>query len=211
MRVGLSQAGRSSGTWAWMGVGPPGSLSTVRVPPATSTRSASSRRPHDPPKVAPPRAGATVSVAVAHEVALMGGRAIACLHARDRNLLGFQRDLLTAAAYGVDEFLFVYGDRPAPGGQNRRADRPFDDPRGSSVQRLAQRPTRRAPGRSANGIGSAAEMETTPTSCSCRSVSPWPTPRASHASGRSLVGRPRYGHVHRFLHHGLSGSYCIHR
>ena len=49
---------------------------------------------------------ATVSsIAVAHEVALMGGRSIACLNARDRNILGFQRDLLTAAAYGVDEFL----------------------------------------------------------------------------------------------------------
>ncbi len=59
---------------------------------------------------------ATVSsVAVAHEVAQMGGRAIACLNARDRNLLGFRRDLLTAAAYGVKEFLFVYGDRPASG------------------------------------------------------------------------------------------------
>jgi methylenetetrahydrofolate reductase (NADPH) len=59
---------------------------------------------------------ATVSsVAVAHEVAQMGGRAIACLNARDRNLLGFRRDLLTAAAYGVDDFLFVYGDRPASG------------------------------------------------------------------------------------------------
>jgi 5,10-methylenetetrahydrofolate reductase len=59
---------------------------------------------------------ATVSsVAVAHEVAQMGGRAIACLNARDRNLLGFRRDLLTAAAYGVDEFLFVYGDRPVSG------------------------------------------------------------------------------------------------
>jgi 5,10-methylenetetrahydrofolate reductase len=45
----------------------------------------------------------------------MGGRAIACLNARDRNLLGFRRDLLTAAAYGVDEFLFVYGDRPSSG------------------------------------------------------------------------------------------------
>jgi 5,10-methylenetetrahydrofolate reductase len=64
---------------------------------------------------------ATVSsVAVAHEVALMGGRAIACLNARDRNLLGFRRDLLTAAAYGVDHFLFVYGDRPASG--NRTGD-----------------------------------------------------------------------------------------
>lgn len=63
---------------------------------------------------------ATVSsVAVAHEVAQMGGRAIACLNARDRNVLGFRRDLLTAAAYGVDEFLFVYGDRPETG---RRSD-----------------------------------------------------------------------------------------
>lgn len=59
---------------------------------------------------------ATVSsIAVAHEVAQMGGRSIACLNARDRNVLGFQRDLLTAAAYGVDEFLFVYGDRPEQG------------------------------------------------------------------------------------------------
>ena len=55
------------------------------------------------------------SVAVAHEVDQMGGRALACLNARDRNLLGFRRDLLTAAAYGVDEFLFVYGDRPTSG------------------------------------------------------------------------------------------------
>ncbi len=59
---------------------------------------------------------ATVSsIAVAHEVELMGGRSIACLNARDRNVLGFRRDLLTAAAYGVDEFLFVYGDRPETG------------------------------------------------------------------------------------------------
>jgi 5,10-methylenetetrahydrofolate reductase len=83
---------------------------------------------------------ATVSsVAVAHEVALMGGRAIACLNARDRNLLGFQRDLLTAAAYGVDEFLFVYGDRPASGSRTGeltvrsmiRAAREFNGWRGS--------------------------------------------------------------------------------
>ncbi len=63
---------------------------------------------------------ATVSsIAVAHEVAQMGGRAVACVNARDRNLLGFRRDLLTAAAYGVEEFLFVYGDRPETG---RRSD-----------------------------------------------------------------------------------------
>jgi 5,10-methylenetetrahydrofolate reductase len=45
----------------------------------------------------------------------MGVRAIACLNSRDRNRLGFRRDLLTAAAYGVDEFLCVYGDEPASG------------------------------------------------------------------------------------------------
>ncbi len=59
---------------------------------------------------------ATVSsIAVAHEVDRMGGRSIACLNARDRNALAFQRDLLTGAAYGVDEFLFVYGDAPVSG------------------------------------------------------------------------------------------------
>lgn len=63
---------------------------------------------------------ATVSsIAVAHEVELMGGRAIACVNARDRNVLGFRRDLLTASAYGVSEMLFVYGDRPESG---RRSD-----------------------------------------------------------------------------------------
>jgi methylenetetrahydrofolate reductase (NADPH) len=59
---------------------------------------------------------ATVSsIAVAHEVELMGGRSVACVNARDRNLLGFRRDLLTAAAYGVDQFLFVHGDKPTAG------------------------------------------------------------------------------------------------
>jgi 5,10-methylenetetrahydrofolate reductase len=59
---------------------------------------------------------ATVSsIAVAHEVERMGGRSIACLNARDRNLLGFRRDLLTATAYDVDQFLFVFGDRPSSG------------------------------------------------------------------------------------------------
>lgn len=59
---------------------------------------------------------ATVSsIAVAHEVARAGGRPITCLNARDRNELGLRRDLLTAAAYGIDELLFVYGD-PAGAG-----------------------------------------------------------------------------------------------
>jgi 5,10-methylenetetrahydrofolate reductase len=59
---------------------------------------------------------ATVSsVAVANEVQAMGARGIACLNSRDRNLLGFRRDLLTAAAYGVEQFLFVHGDNPSEG------------------------------------------------------------------------------------------------
>jgi methylenetetrahydrofolate reductase (NADPH) len=54
---------------------------------------------------------ATVSsVAVAGEVVSLGGTAVACVNSRDRNLLGFRRDLLTAAAYGVEDFLFVRGD-----------------------------------------------------------------------------------------------------
>jgi 5,10-methylenetetrahydrofolate reductase len=57
---------------------------------------------------------ATVSsVAVAGEVVALGGSAIACVNSRDRNLLGFRRDLLTAAAYGVRDFLFVRGDDSA--------------------------------------------------------------------------------------------------
>jgi methylenetetrahydrofolate reductase (NADPH) len=61
---------------------------------------------------------ATVSsIAVAHEVQAMGGHSIACINSRDRNLLGFRRDLLTAAAYGVSQFLFVYGDKPVTGGR----------------------------------------------------------------------------------------------
>jgi methylenetetrahydrofolate reductase (NADPH) len=61
---------------------------------------------------------ATVSsIAVAHEVEAMGGRSIACMNSRDRNLLGFRRDLLTAAAYGVEAFLLVYGDKPSAGGR----------------------------------------------------------------------------------------------
>lgn len=59
---------------------------------------------------------ATVSsIAVAHEVAQSGSCSIACLNARDRNVLGFRRDLLTAAAYGIDHFMFVYGDHPSEG------------------------------------------------------------------------------------------------
>jgi 5,10-methylenetetrahydrofolate reductase len=59
---------------------------------------------------------ATVSsIVVAHRVGSLGAPAIACLNARDRNLLGVRRDLLTARHLGVDELLLVYGDRPTVG------------------------------------------------------------------------------------------------
>ena len=78
---------------------------------------------------------ATVSsVAVAHEVQPMGGRSIACLNARDRNLLGFRRDLLTAAAYGVDQFLFVYGDEPLGRRAHQRAQRAHHAARGPRLR-----------------------------------------------------------------------------
>jgi 5,10-methylenetetrahydrofolate reductase len=62
---------------------------------------------------------ATVSsIAVAREVADLGGHAVPCVNSRDRNLLGFRRDLLTAAAYGVRDFLLVRGDDPVEGGRS---------------------------------------------------------------------------------------------
>jgi 5,10-methylenetetrahydrofolate reductase len=62
---------------------------------------------------------ATVSsIAVANEIARLGARAIVCLNARDRNTLGFRRDLLTVAAYGLGELLFVHGDRPETGSRS---------------------------------------------------------------------------------------------
>jgi methylenetetrahydrofolate reductase (NADPH) len=79
---------------------------------------------------------ATVSsVAVAHEVQAMGARGIACLNSRDRNLLGLRRDLLTAAAYGVDRFLFVHGDKPTAGGRTSELTvrAMMDEARGAAV------------------------------------------------------------------------------
>ena len=56
---------------------------------------------------------ATVSsIAIAREVESRGFEATACLNARDRNLLGLRRDLLTCAFDGVDDLLLVYGDEP---------------------------------------------------------------------------------------------------
>jgi len=87
---------------------------------------------------------ATVSsLAVAHEVAAaagvhpaatMGARSIACLNARDRNLLGLQRDLLTAAAYGVDHLLLVQGDDRAEDTRTLTASGMFKEARESAAR-----------------------------------------------------------------------------
>jgi 5,10-methylenetetrahydrofolate reductase len=59
---------------------------------------------------------ATVSsIAVARHVGARGLPAIACLNARDRNLLGLRRDLLTCSFEGLEELLLVYGDEPEIG------------------------------------------------------------------------------------------------
>lgn len=51
------------------------------------------------------------SLAVALEVRSQGYRPIVCINARDRNHLRLASDLLTLRAYGIDEVLFLYGDR----------------------------------------------------------------------------------------------------
>jgi 5,10-methylenetetrahydrofolate reductase len=55
------------------------------------------------------------SLAIADTLQSHGLPAIACLNARDRNLLGFRRDLLTARYLGIDDLLLVRGDRPTAG------------------------------------------------------------------------------------------------
>ena len=117
---------------------------------------------------------ATVSsVAVAHEVGAMGARAIACLNARDRNVLGMRRDLLTAAAYGVDEFLCVYGDRPSAGA---RVDQ-------LSVRDMIREVRTFDVGREfrvavATGLKPLPAWNREPTPASCRSASIWTRWRA---------------------------------
>lgn len=60
------------------------------------------------------RAGVS-SLVVAGVARAAGKRPIACLNARDRNLLGLRRDLLTAEVLAVDEVLLVHGDEPEIG------------------------------------------------------------------------------------------------
>ena len=92
---------------------------------------------------------ATVSsIAVAGEVASLGGSSVACVNSRDRNLLGFRRDLLTAAAYGVDSFLFVRGDEPSEGTRVHGPDGARDTGGRQGVRRCAVPGRRYGAGRS---------------------------------------------------------------
>lgn len=58
------------------------------------------------------------SLVIAQEITLSGASPIACLNARDRNVLGLQRDLLTAVATGTRELLFVGGDSMPDGSRS---------------------------------------------------------------------------------------------
>jgi hypothetical protein len=58
---------------------------------------------------------AVSSVALAIEIRRAGFQAIPAVNARDRNHLRLRSDLMTLQAYGVDEVLFLYGDRIAQG------------------------------------------------------------------------------------------------
>lgn len=55
------------------------------------------------------------SIAIARRLVAPGRRTMACLNARDRNLLGLRRDLLTCAFEGIDDVLLVFGDDPSDG------------------------------------------------------------------------------------------------
>jgi methylenetetrahydrofolate reductase (NADPH) len=62
---------------------------------------------------------AVSSLVLAAGVQARGHRAVACLNARDRNLLGLRRDLLTARYLGIEELLLVYGDETPDGARTR--------------------------------------------------------------------------------------------
>jgi methylenetetrahydrofolate reductase (NADPH) len=54
-------------------------------------------------------------VALALEIRRAGMKPIVSLNARDRNLIRLQSDLLTLAAYDIDEVLYLYGDNVKEG------------------------------------------------------------------------------------------------
>ena len=89
---------------------------------------------------------ATVSsIAVAHEVPGHGRAQIACINSRDRNLLGFRRDLLTAAAYGVGAVPVRRPRQARLGRADQRTDRPLHDRRSPHQHRSQTPPSPECP------------------------------------------------------------------
>ena len=127
----------------------------------------------------------------------MGGRSIACLNARDRNLLGFRRDLLTAAAYGVDEFLFVYGDDPLAGSRTSELTVRTMIAEGRAYSETLGRPRPRCASARRPGCDRSRSGSNPPTSSSCRSGSrsrrSWSGEPASTLAHARLRGRHRPG------------------
>ena len=150
--------------------------------PDRCARAASRRRSSFPTTTS--GAPTVSSIAVAHEVEAMGGRSIACLNSRDRNLLGLRRDLLTAA--GVRRRPVPPRARRRPCG--RRAHQPAhgapDDRRGPGVPRCVGGS---APERSRGSVRSRPGSAKA-TSCSCRCRSP--STRSCGGAIRSRIDVP---------------------
>lgn len=75
------------------------------------------------------------SVAIGLEMKRLGLKPIVSINARDRNHLRLESDLLTLAAYGIDEVLFLYGDAIATGRSSLTVRRMLEAHNGAGVAR----------------------------------------------------------------------------
>lgn len=75
------------------------------------------------------------SVVLAIEALERGVTPIVAINARDRNLLRFHSDLMTLRAFGVEEVLFLYGDRIPTGRSDLTVRRMLDDEAGDGLRR----------------------------------------------------------------------------
>lgn len=73
------------------------------------------------------------SVAIGLEMKRLGLTPIVSINARDRNHLRLESDLLTLAAYGIDEVLFLYGDGIAAGRSSLTVRRMLEAENGAAV------------------------------------------------------------------------------
>lgn len=75
------------------------------------------------------------SVAVAIEVSNQGFKPIVALNARDRNQLRLRSDLMTLKTYGIDEVLFVRGDKIAEAASDLTVRKMLAEPAGQGMKR----------------------------------------------------------------------------